>query len=97
MKVLYDIVEAEARSDFRVWVRFEDGRQGEVDLSDLVGRGVFKRWADHPSEFQQVDVDPESGTVVWPGGVDVAPDRLYSGVAKSADKLSTGGAEDARR
>jgi hypothetical protein len=91
MEMLYDIVKAEARSDFRVWVRFEDGLEGEVDLSDLVGRGVFKRWQDDPSEFEQVEVDPESGTVVWPGGLDVAPDRLYSDVAKSAGKVSTSG------
>jgi hypothetical protein len=62
-------------------VRFEDGLAGEVDLSDLAGKGVFKRWTDDPSEFARVSVDRESGTIVWPGGLDVAPDRLYSDVA----------------
>lgn len=81
--MLYDIIEVEARSNFRVWVRFEDGVEGEVDLSYLVGRGVFKRWADHPSEFSQVVADPESGTIVWPGGLDVAPDRLYQEITRS--------------
>jgi hypothetical protein len=80
--MLYDVVEVEARGSFRVWVRFEDGLQGEVDLSELAGRGVFKRWADNPQEFAAVSVDPESGTIVWPGGLDVAPDRLYSDVAR---------------
>ena len=27
--------------------------------------------------FAQVTVDPEIGTVVWPGGADLAPDTLY--------------------
>lgn len=81
--MLYDVVAAEARADFKVWVRFEDGLEGEVDLSDLAGRGVFKRWTDNPSEFAQVAVDSESGTLVWPGGLDVAPDRLYRDVAHS--------------
>lgn len=89
--MLYDVVEVEARADFRVWVRFEDGLQGEVDLSELAGRGVFKRWEDNPSEFKEVAVDSESGTIVWPGGLDVAPDRLYSDVAKAAGKAMTGG------
>jgi hypothetical protein len=78
--MLYDVVEVEARSNFRVWIRFENGVEGEADLSDLAGRGVFRRWTDDPEEFARVAVDPESGTLVWPGGLDVAPDRLYSEV-----------------
>jgi hypothetical protein len=80
----YDVVEVKVLSDFKVWVRFEDGLEGEADLSDLAGRGVFGRWTASPSEFLQASVDSESGTVVWPGGLDVAPDRLYRDVARSA-------------
>jgi hypothetical protein len=87
--MLYDVVEVEARKGFRVWVRFEDGLQGEVDLSRLAGKGVFRRWVDDPSEFAQVSVDPESGTIVWPGGLDVAPDRLYADVAEAAGKTAS--------
>ena len=89
--MLYDVVEVEARPNFRVWVRFEDGLQGEVDLSDLVGKGVFKRWVDSPAEFARVAVDSESGTIVWPGGLDVAPDRLYGDVARAAGKAMSSG------
>jgi hypothetical protein len=81
--MLCDVIAVETRPGFTVWVRFEDGVEGEVDLSDLAGRGVFKRWTDNPSEFQEAAVDPESGTVVWPGGLDVAPDRLYSEVLRA--------------
>ena len=86
--MLYDVVAVEARPDFKVWVRFENGVEGEADLSDLAGRGVFKRWTENPAEFDKVSVDPESGTVAWPGGLDVAPDRLYSEVLQA-----TGGVE----
>jgi hypothetical protein len=89
--MLYDVVEVEARPHFRIWVRFEDGLQGEVDLSELVGKGVFRRWRDDPEEFSQARVDPESGTVVWPGGLDVAPDRLYADVARAAKTAEAGG------
>lgn len=82
--MLYDVVSVEPRPNFKVWIRFEDGVEGQADLSDLAGRGVFKRWTDDPSEFFQVAVDPDSGTLVWPGGLDVAPDRLYREVARSA-------------
>ncbi|PYQ57468.1 MAG: DUF2442 domain-containing protein, partial [Acidobacteria bacterium] len=33
-------VEVEALSDYRIWIRFDDGIAGEVDLSHLAGRGV---------------------------------------------------------
>jgi hypothetical protein len=76
----YRIVAAKALPNYRLWVRFQDGVEGEVDLSDIVGKGVFSRW-DDPSEFEQVHVDAELGTVAWPGDLDLAPDALYRDIA----------------
>jgi len=76
----YRIKAAEARPGYRLWIRFEDGVEGQVDLSDLVGEGVFRLWED-PREFEKVHVDEESGTVTWPGGIDLAPDALYRDIA----------------
>ena len=70
--MLHRIVSAEARENYRLWVRFEDGSEGEVDLADLVGRGVFAAWSD-PAVFGNVFIDDQTGTVGWPGGVDLAP------------------------
>lgn len=83
--MLYDVVAVEPRPDFRIWVRFEDGTEGEVDLSSLAGKGVFSRWKRNPEEFFQAEVDNQSGTVVWPGGLDVAPDRMYREVMGSKE------------
>jgi hypothetical protein len=77
---MYKIVEAQARPGYRLWVRFEDGVEGEVDLSDLVGKGVFKRW-ENEEEFHKVYIDPETLTVAWPGGIDLAPDALHQDIA----------------
>jgi hypothetical protein len=76
----YRIVAAKALLNYRLWVRFQDGVEGEVDLSDIVGKGVFRRW-DDPSEFARVYVDEELGTVAWPGNLDLAPDALYRDIA----------------
>jgi hypothetical protein len=73
---------AETRPGYRVWIRFEDGTAGEVDLSDLVGQGVFASWTD-AQEFERMFVDSESGTLAWPGGIDLAPDALYSDIARA--------------
>jgi len=77
------IVAAEARPDYHIWVRFEDGLKGEGSVKHLVGKGVFASWSDE-AEFRKVFVDPESGTVAWPGEIDLAPDALHERLAQSA-------------
>jgi hypothetical protein len=44
-----------------------------------VGKGVFAAWKD-PEFFELVSVDPFTGTVSWPGDIDLAPDALYRDV-----------------
>ena len=41
--MLSRLVAAEARPEYRLRVRFSDGVEGEVDLSDVAGKGVFRR------------------------------------------------------
>ena len=74
------IVETRALDNYRLHVRFEDGVEGTVDLSEMAGRGVFRDWSD-PDFFARVTVDPETRTVAWPGGIDLCPDQLYHEVA----------------
>jgi hypothetical protein len=81
--MLYRIEQAEARPNYRLWVRFSDGTEGEADLSGLVGKGVFAAWRDR-SVFDSVSVDREAGTVVWPGDIDLAPDGLYKDISSVA-------------
>jgi hypothetical protein len=61
---------------YRLSVRFDDGAEGVVDLSDLVGKGVFAAWTDR-DRFLEVAIDPETGALAWPGGIDLCPDSLY--------------------
>jgi hypothetical protein len=37
-----------------------------------------------PEGFAKVTVDRETGTVIWPGGADLAPDTLYERVRTGA-------------
>jgi len=77
------IISARPLSGYRLDLRFEDGVQGEVDLSPLVGKGVFAVWKD-PAEFQKVFIDPESHTVAWPGDIDLCPENLYEDVVAAS-------------
>jgi hypothetical protein len=58
---------------------FADGLTGEVDVLDRMRGPVFEE-ARTPEGFAKGAVDRETGTVVWPGGADLAPDTLYERV-----------------
>lgn len=55
---------------------FSDGTVGDVDFSSERWTGVLEPLND-PRYFAQVEVDGEAGTVVWPDGIDLAPEPLY--------------------
>jgi Protein of unknown function (DUF2442) len=55
---------------------FADGTHGEVEVIQRMWGPVFTE-ARTPEGFAAVTVDHELGTVVWPGGADLAPDTLY--------------------
>lgn len=69
------VVEVRALENYRIWLRFGDGSQGEIDLSDIAGRGVFSAWADR-NVFTAVRVE-KAGGIEWPGEIDMCPDVLY--------------------
>jgi hypothetical protein len=76
--MLKDLVEVRALGGHRLYLRFEDGLAGELDLAPrLRFEGVFAALQD-PAVFAQARVDPELGTVVWPNGADLDPDVLYA-------------------
>jgi hypothetical protein len=70
-----DLLQVTARNPFRLYLRYSDGSEGEVDLSEFVGRGVFSAWKT-PGVFEQVQL-AEAGHPEWPGGLDLCPDMLY--------------------
>lgn len=55
---------------------FADGVWAELIVLDRMRGPVFAE-ARTPEGFAEAAVDAESGTVVWPGGADLAPDTLY--------------------
>lgn len=79
------IIRIEPRHPYRLYVEFEDGVRGEVDMSQRLNGAVFEALRD-PVFFAQVRID-ELGAPVWPNGTDIAPDALHdrlAAVGKSA-------------
>ena len=70
------VTDAKLIRDFVVWVRFNDGSEGEVDMSAELDGPVFEPLKD-PEVFAQFEVDPDTHTLVWPNGADLAPEFLH--------------------
>ncbi len=68
-------VEVKTLEPYRIWLRYDDGVEGEVDLSHLAGDGVFVAW-DEPGFFQDVRLG-SIGEVVWGNDIDLCGDALY--------------------
>ncbi len=65
--------EAKYLQDFRIWLSFNDGSSGIVDLSRELGEGVFKPLNDK-SYFRRFKV--RWHTLAWDNGADFAPEFL---------------------
>ena len=82
--MLKDVIDVKPLDGYRLHLRFEDGIEGEVDLSETFRfEGVFAPLQD-PVEFRRVSVNPELGVVCWPSGADLDSDVLYAQVTGRA-------------
>lgn len=68
-------VQVNALPNYRLWLRYSDGIEGEVDLSHLAGKGPFSRWKEE-GFFRQVRIG-EGGAIAWGSDIDLCPDALY--------------------
>lgn len=79
-------VAVRALPKYRLWLRYSDGAEGEVDFSHLVGKGVFKLWDDYRN-FERVYIS-DAGAIAWSDTVEICPDATYVRLTgKSVDEL----------
>jgi len=70
-----NLIEVEPRDGFSLYLRYDDGVEGVVDLASLAGRGVFVRWLE-PGLCEAVRIST-AGCPEWPGDLDLCADALY--------------------
>lgn len=81
--VLHDVRSVEVRDGYSLWVVFDDGAEGEVDIERLIRfDGVFTPLRD-AGYFRSVRVDPNIGTICWPNGANIDAEILYDIVTGS--------------
>ncbi|OGA15066.1 MAG: hypothetical protein A3I63_01660 [Betaproteobacteria bacterium RIFCSPLOWO2_02_FULL_66_14] len=75
------VIEVRPLENYRLWLRFQDGVTGTIDLSAELWGPVFEPLRD-VALFRQAAVHPDLETVAWPNGADFAPEFLYQGARR---------------
>ncbi len=70
------VKEAKYLHDYVIWLRFDNGKEGEIDLKDELSGEIFDPLK-KPETFKSFKVDPEIETIVWENGADLAPEFLF--------------------
>ena len=61
--------------NYQLWLQYSDGVTGKVDLSDLIGKGVFKSLQDEQL-FKKFYID-NARRLVWNEDIELCADALY--------------------
>lgn len=70
------VTDARPLPRYRLWLRFSDGVDGQVDLSDLIATDHRPIVAALRDETLFAALHVEHDTVVWQNGFDLAPEYL---------------------
>ena len=72
---LPSLEEVRPLENFCLYVKYSDGVEGKVDLSEFAGEGVFALWDDY-SQFKNVSIG-SGGELVWSEEVDMDSLGVY--------------------
>src|SRR5438067_2158483 len=75
------VTDARYLGGYRLWLSFNDGMSGEVDLAHRLQGEVFEPLKD-VNLFGQVEFHPEMDTIVWPNGANLAPEYLHEQIVQ---------------
>ena len=75
----FSVKEAKYIDNHKVWLKFYDNKQGEVDLSKYLSGEIFEPLKSI-SYFRNLTV--QRSTITWENGADFAPEFLYELVNK---------------
>lgn len=74
--MLPKLQEARYQGEYRIWLKFLDGTEGEINLEKELWGEVFQPLKDK-ARFSKFWLDEELETIVWKNGADFAPEFLY--------------------
>lgn len=72
------IVDVHVLARYIVELVFDTGEHRVIDLEDDLWGPMFEPMRTDYDQFCAVAVDPDSGTIAWPNGAEMAPEGLYA-------------------
>ncbi|MDP8205043.1 MAG: DUF2442 domain-containing protein [Candidatus Electryonea clarkiae] len=86
--MLKDIVEVKPLEEHKLFLKFEDGVKGEINIAEMIEfKGVFTPLK-NKEFFDQVQINRELGSIYWPNGADIDPDVLYAQISGNPIQLN---------
>ena len=70
------IVEAHYEKDFIIFIKFNTGESGEIDLKEIINKYKIAEPLRDPDRFSKFYLDSWP-TLAWDCGFDIAPESLY--------------------
>lgn len=74
---IYRVVGFEKIGPYTLLVRFDDGQEQKIDFRPVLIGELYGPLEDEIM-FNQVEIDPEIHTLVWPNGADFDPETLHN-------------------
>jgi len=84
--VAWDVTSLNVLPGYRLDVSFADGLNGILDMSNDRFHGVLAALADE-GYFALASI--KDGVVVWPNGIDIAPDAMYDEISRQRSWANT--------
>jgi len=80
---LVDIIDVQVLHKYNLFLMFDDGAQGSVDISSLISfEGIFEPLRD-TAFFASVSINSDIGTICWENGADLSPNYLRQHIQHS--------------
>ena len=73
---IYRVIDFKKTGTYILRIKFDDGKEIEIDFRPVLNGELYAQLLDERI-FDQVEIDPEIHTLVWPNGADFDPETLH--------------------
>jgi hypothetical protein len=85
---MLEVIKANYRDGYKIWVEFNDGNSGEVDLSDALWGPMFEPLK-NIDQLKRFEISATTHTLTWENGADLAPEYLHDKLLKARLESAT--------